>query len=242
MRIKKHTILFTGIITIISFLCYMILELDIYNVSTIFEHLNTNKSLYAFCTSISCGLFTSSCVALIIAFYEYSDTTRAALRNLRRELNIIDEYFDSICWYDHKISNQVFVQYFIRKYGQGATPRETFIECSLNYSTLSQNDNLYSDYISVISAFRNQIWETRLADIFPDFTNEKKEHYLNNQISDYEKEIEEHTDRFIKSLSVFSHYDVYRLQEAFDSIDYLLFNHRRKYLYSNSLGYFHSIH
>ena len=238
MKTKKHTIFITSIFTVVNIIIMFILQFRIYNLVGIYGNGNTFfTNLREFGICISSGLFASSFVVLIIAIREYHDESIAALKNLKRIISDINEKLRGICWYNPRIPEDVLIDYFHLKYDEYKTDweKEKVIFKQNGISFSEDLLKLIEKEEKIKNNFYEKIWENEPESIhrlYKDNTK-KKEDYLMSRVPIVENEIESKASQFLESLQEFSNYDIYQIQAAYDSINFLF--HKKNKLALNAV-------
>ena len=117
MRAKKSAIILSGSVAILSIICFTVLQFRIYNrYNILFTKIPNAGNIREFFMVITSGLFTSSCVTLIISIREYCVSKEEALRNLFRLASYIDEKYKRVRFYKSNIPEDVVTAYLTNKY------------------------------------------------------------------------------------------------------------------------------
>lgn len=212
MKVKKHTIIFTGILIIISIMCFTFLQFRLYHWFHIYgnenQFLSNLRNFFLITTS---GIFTSSCVTFTISIREYLDEKEVALRNLLRLAGCVKEKYKEIKYITHEIPEKIIIPYLIYKH-----ENEMYVNKFSKFDT-------YNPYLEYIDEKRKILYEY-IWNITPKlaqeqyYTEEKKNKYLEKQCLSIEKDYIQSLDIFVKSLQVFNDFNTYQVDEALDML------------------------
>lgn len=212
MKTKKHLIILSGLLTLISIICYAVLQF--YCNDNVDQHY---KNIIDFLIVVSSGFFTGSCVTLIISIREYKDEKEMALRNLLRLANHVKEKYKQILFVKSVIPEDIAKPYLLSRRIPDMFDMDEKEKELYNLDPDGENE----------AQFRECIWENELPGIKRIY-EDKKEEYLNKKCPKVEKEYLRMVDEFIKSIRVFSDFDVYLVQEALDKLCFFFHNKERK--------------
>ncbi|MCI9126173.1 MAG: hypothetical protein HFG28_03115 [Eubacterium sp.] len=234
MRTKKYTILLSSFLVMGNIIGFAILQFRMYHLIDIYgDGSQFFKNLREFFIVITSGLFTSSCVTLIISVREYLDEKEIALRNLLRLVNSIKEKYKKIRFYPLGVPENIIIPYLKSKHRHEIEEHEEIINfCKENNVKL--DDTFMENYHKAKekeNKFREWIWKNEPNYIKKMYSpEENKEKYLDKRCSEIEEEYLHKVKEFIQSLQVFSDYDVYQVQEAFDKLCFLYHKGNKKIL------------
>lgn len=223
MKTKKYTILLSGFLAISNAICFFILQFRLYHLLEINGNgsqlfINIREDLIV----LTSGLFTSSCVVLIISIREYLDEREAALRNLLRLVRYIKEKYYQIHFFIPTIPKDIIVPYIISKYYMNKSKKYDKIMINISDNIKKQFDYLEKDDVEKIKKFRKYVWENESDMIKAIYTTEEeKEKYLDKKCLEKEQEFLKKVKELINSLQVFRDFDVNQVQEAFDKLCFL---------------------
>lgn len=228
MRTKRYTILLSSFLVMGNIIFFIVLQFRLYHIFSIYGNGSEFfKNLREFFIVVTGGLFTSSCVTLIISIQEYHVEKEAALRSLLRLINNVREKYHQIHFFTPNIPEDIIVTYLLSKHRYEAENYEKEIKFC-NDNNLEKDKALMDAYHKVMEKekkFRECIWEKESEWIKNLYTSkEEKEKYLDKKCSEIEEEYKQKIARFIESLQVFNDFDVYQVQEAFDKLSF--FHHK----------------
>lgn len=216
MKTKKNTIIFSGLLTLISIGCFSFLHFRVYHLINIYGNDgHFLKELRDFMIVSSSGLFTGSCVTLIVSIREYLDVKETTLKHLLRYLDQINERYQKVQFFISKIPEKIVIPYLIAKH---------YYEESFNTDIMrffkERNMEFESPCLKSVrernEKLRKYIWENELSYYKELYISERsKDEYLDKKCSEVEKEYLEGVKNFTASLHAFDDISVFQIQEAF---------------------------
>lgn len=227
MRTKKYTVIFSGLLTLISIVCFAVFHFRLYHLINIYgDGSNFLKGLREFLIVSSSGLFTSSCVTLVISLREYWDVKDATLRDILQCLTQINVRYQKVQFFTSKIPEKIVIPYLIAKHNCEKSYDSEIIEF-MRENNIEFDDPHREKVSEEKEKVYKYLWENEQNDIKESCNSElERKKYLEKKWKKIEKEYLEGAKKLVESLYIFNDITVFQIQEVFDKL--CLFNKKKQ--------------
>lgn len=243
MKLKKRYIYLTTIISIVSFLCLVILHFRLYaNVYDYFYNILGNGQLMidmkSFAILIVGGVFTGAILTLLLSVVDYFDERRKVLEEIYYVSEKIQKFINRIEFFLPNEPWDVVKDYLIEMENNKSIDKFNE-EIEKQMSCTKNKEDLHDKFIALKSEKTHEA-EGRFKETLREQLNnfEKqycdKETYLKDKCDEKNKQYLEQIDNVLKSYLVVNNLDMDALTSAYAKLDFMFSNGaKRKHIHQN---------